>query len=232
MTQHTHAPDSDPHFLKPGYLAPYLDDFAAELARQGYTSLTIGSYRQSIAHFGTWLQNQRIALVDINDHVITAFATHRCTCPGSRREAGISRRYAARVRQFFHFLVRSGVISAEPCQPGVARPPELAAFCHWLDHHRGLARRTIERHERLMVKLLPLLGDGLRTTRRQPCATWFVVKPSATVRHMQKRWRPHCGCICDSWPPGDAAVRVWMRLFPACHSGNSRCCRAILLPRT
>ncbi len=47
------------HALTPGALGPYLDEFTAELANNGYAQLTISEYAASIAHFGGWLERQR-----------------------------------------------------------------------------------------------------------------------------------------------------------------------------
>lgn len=177
MVKHTHYFDSYAHFLAPGCLAPYLDAFAAELATMGYTSLTIDSYLQSIAHFGGWMQSQSMTIEDIDAQVLSAFSAHRCTCPGSRRHAGISHRYVARVRRFVYYLGQRGVITLEEDHPAPVRPPALEEFCHWLRHHRGLAEPTIRRHERLVLQLLPLLGDD--STQYQAVTVRHVVYSEA-----------------------------------------------------
>ncbi len=175
MVKHAHYYDSYMHFLTPGCVAPYLDVFAAELAAMGYTALTIGGYLQSIAHLGGWMQHQRMAIEDIDAQVITAFSTHRCTCPGSRRHAWISPRYVARVWRFVSYLGQRGVITLEEDPPVPAAA--LEDFCHWLRHHRGLADPTIRRHERLVLQLLPLLGDD--PTQYQAATLRHVVSSEA-----------------------------------------------------
>ena len=62
MMNPSQSVDTHLHFLTPGCLESYLDQFAAELTSTGYKTLTISNYLQSVAHFGTWMQYQRLAL--------------------------------------------------------------------------------------------------------------------------------------------------------------------------
>ena len=137
----------------------HVDDFAAELAADGYRWLTVSGYLQSIAHFGTWAQRTGIALNDIDDDTIASFARHRCKCSGGRRQRRVSRKYVARVRRFVQYLKKQGVVKASEDARRVHEPPIVVEFSEWLLRHRGASVRTVERYEDSIIKLLPSLGS-------------------------------------------------------------------------
>lgn len=147
-----------PHFLDPGCLGPYLDKFAANLITAGYTTLSTSNYLQAVSHFGTWIHRKGIAISNIGEEVIADFADHRCECPGGRRHKRLSRRYVARVRRFVNYLSQQGVVDAPQEKSGDERPVSVVEFSDWMLRHRGISLRTVDRHERLIISLLPILG--------------------------------------------------------------------------
>jgi site-specific recombinase XerD len=151
--------DTHLHFLTPGCLEPYLNNFTAELTSAGYKTLTISNYWQSIAHFGTWMQYECFGVYDIDAQVVAAFGDHRCHCPGGRRNKKLSRRYVARVWRFVHYLNQHGVIDMPQKKTEDTPPASVVDFGQWLLRYRGIATRTVERYQRAIVSLLPLLGD-------------------------------------------------------------------------
>jgi site-specific recombinase XerD len=174
--------DAHSHVLDPGCLRPYLDDFASELAVAGYTSLTVGGYQDSIAHFGEWIQRKSVALDAIDDAVVASFASHRCACSGGRKQKRVSRKYVARVRRFVCYLRGRGVVKASENAPGLPMPI-VVEFCDWLLCHRGVSTRTIERHRRLITLLLPKLGSDranydVEAIRRVICAESHSHRPA------------------------------------------------------
>ena len=148
---------SQPHDMNPGIAAPYLQGFAAQMASVGHTSLTISFYLGSAIHFGGWVEARGLDLEDINEETIKAFGAHRCECPGRRSQKHVSRAYTARVRRFADFLRQHGAIRAI-VDSTAETPSTLIPFRDWLLRHRGLAMRTVERHERLITRMLPALG--------------------------------------------------------------------------
>lgn len=146
-------------YLQPGCLSPHLDEYTSRLTAAGYTALSIRNYRDSIAHFGTWMQRKGLTVVDINETVITAFAQHHCSCPGGRRHKRVSRRYVGRVAQFLRYLIEQGVVDIPAVEAGDRRPVHLVLFRDWMLRHRGLSVRTLDGHERLILALLPILGN-------------------------------------------------------------------------
>ena len=148
------------HALNPGALGPYIDEFASVLQGIGYAQLTISGYAASIAHFGGWLECHHIAVEAIDDQCIEAFASHRCRCPGGRRYKSVSRKYVGRVASFIQYLRRRGILDHVEDPVRAEHPSVLNDFCDWLLNHRGLSSRTIDRHKRLICKLLPALGTN------------------------------------------------------------------------
>ena len=148
---------SQPHDMNPGGAAPYLEGFATQMASVGHTSLTIGFYLGSAIHFGGWLEARGLDFADIDEGTIKVFGAHRCDCPGRRSQKRVSRAYIARVQRFADFLRQHGVIRAVT-DSSAQTPSPLSAFRDWLLRHRGLAMVTVERHERLITRMLPALG--------------------------------------------------------------------------
>jgi integrase/recombinase XerD len=146
-----------PHAMSPGSAAPYLEGFAAQMASVGHPALTISFYLGSAIHFGGWLEARGLAVADIDDETIRAFGAHRCECPGNRSQHCVSRAYTARVQRFADFLEQRGVIR-EIVRSRAQTPAPLSLFRDWLLRHRGLAMVTVERHERLLSRMLPALG--------------------------------------------------------------------------
>ena len=150
-------PDSG-RLMSAGPLQPLVDAFVAELQAHRHTSLTVSGYEHSARHFAGWLCRNNIELDQVNDDVVKRFARHRCRCPGSRRQDHISARYVRRVRRFIQFLADRQVLAAVtyPCLTSVEA--RIAAYQAWLRHHRGISERTIDRHGRMIMRLLPALG--------------------------------------------------------------------------
>ncbi len=60
-----------------GPLQAHVEEFWAELLRQGYAPLSAGNLLRVAAHLGRWLAAERLALADLSDEVIAAFLRHR-----------------------------------------------------------------------------------------------------------------------------------------------------------
>jgi len=147
------------HHMKPGSAAPYLEGFANTLASVGYKSLTIYGFLCSAIHFGGWVEANGLNLTDLDEGIIQAFGTHRCHCPGRRPQKRVSRHYTVRVQRFVSYLQQQGAIRTRT-DFFTETPSPLSAFRDWLLRHRGLAIRTAERHERLIRRMLPSLGNN------------------------------------------------------------------------
>lgn len=144
--------------MNAGPLQPLIDAFVAELRARRHTPLTISGYEDSARHFADWLCRNNIELDRVDEDVVERFARHRCRCPGTRRQDHVSAKYVRRVRRFIRFLADRQVLAA-------ATPPiltrgdgRITAYQDWLRHHRGISERTVDRHGRMITRLLPALG--------------------------------------------------------------------------
>ncbi len=152
--------DNQFHFLALGCLKPYFYKFAADLGAARYTSFSISNYRDSVAHFGTWIDRKGITIGDFKEEVLTTFAEHYCECPGGRRGKRLSRRYVARVRRFLCYLHQQGIIENAPPEKIKDEHPVLVReFDDWMRCHRGISPRTLERYDHLIIVLLRKLGN-------------------------------------------------------------------------
>jgi integrase/recombinase XerD len=143
--------------MDPGVLRTFVDEFAAQLKRLRYAPLTVRGYADSARHFAEWLRRSDLTVVDV-DEAIARFAQHRCQCSGYRRHNQVSVKYVCRVRRFGRFLVEHGVAKAAALEVAII-PQPIAEFQGWLRQHRGISERTIDRHGRMVARLLPALGD-------------------------------------------------------------------------
>ncbi|KWV56298.1 integrase [Rhizobium altiplani] len=166
-------------FLDPGSLSSWIERFAAELAAQRYTPLTIEGYTSSARHFAAWLGSAGISIDVIDDDVVRRFAEHRCRCPGGRQWLRISPKYSRRAGRFVVFLQKAGI--ARPPLKVTSPYPLLVDYQSWLRVHRGLSERTIVRHLRDLHKLLPELG------------TATLDYDAARVRNVVREWRERTG---------------------------------------
>jgi integrase/recombinase XerD len=143
-----------------GDLAPLVKEFTHHLSNLGHTSLTVRGYDCSLRHFVQWLRLNKLAVADIDDAVAERFARHRCQCFGIRRANSVSAGYMARVRRFLGFLGDRKIVRRE----AKLGPPELdrrvLEFQDWLRQHRGIREVTIDRHGRMIMRLLPALGSS------------------------------------------------------------------------
>ena len=154
--------------MDPGFLGPLVEAFTDHLFGLGHAKLTVQGYRDSARHFAGWLWRSNIELAAISDDVIVQFSNHRCRCPGTRRSDQLSEKYINRVRRFIRFLATSGVIPEMASGKPTAISPQVAEFQDWLRRHRGISERTIDRHGRMMTRLLPALGDDFSTLQCFP----------------------------------------------------------------
>jgi len=144
-----------------GSATAYLEGFAIEFIAAGYARLTVKAYLRSAAHLGMWLKCRKRDFADFNLQDLEQFNGHSCQCPGysgyKKQRCG---KYAARVGRFVAYLQRVGVVKlpTNPKCPPVPAP--LVGFSLWLRCNRGVKPRTIDKYVKLVVRLLPKLGDN------------------------------------------------------------------------
>ncbi len=149
--------------MDPGTVGTFVEEFTSQLTTLGHTRLTVANYGDAARHFAEWLRRSNIILVDVDDGVLARFARHRCECSGNRQHHHLSVKYVRRVRRFVCFLVERSVAKAVAPNVSEAVNERVAEFQDWLRHHRGISERTVDRHGRMVMRLLPGLGDDPET---------------------------------------------------------------------
>jgi integrase/recombinase XerD len=194
--------------MNAGPLQPLVDGFVAELQARRHTSLTVSGYDDSARHFADWLCRRNIELDRIDEDVIRRFAGHRCRCPGSRRQDHVSAKYVRRVRRFIRFLADRQVLVAPPSPALTKVDARIAAYQDWLRHHRGISERTVDRHGRMIARLLPALGAD-------PELYDAVLIRRVVIDEAKRSSRPHVKTMTT-------ALRGYLRFLAAtslCRSG-------------
>jgi hypothetical protein len=155
------------HRMDAGDLAPRVSEFTRHLLELGHTELTVTGYEAAARHLAQWLVLAKVAVGDIDDVVIGRFGRHRCRCPGIRPDKGMSEKYVRRVRRFVEFLAERGSVLGRVKVDAPASDHRVIAFQDWLRQHRGITERTIDRHGRMVMRLLPALGNKPRSWNAQ-----------------------------------------------------------------
>jgi integrase/recombinase XerD len=149
--------------MNAGDLAPLVKEFTHQLSNLGYARQTARGYEWPSRHLVRWLQLSKLAVADIHDAVVERFARHRCRCPGIRCAKKLSARYIAQVRRFIEFLSEHEIVRCEPKDTQPAFDRRVLEFQDWLRQHRGIREVTIDRHGRMIMRLLPALGGNSRS---------------------------------------------------------------------
>lgn len=211
MTNDNHKWSRSPRSMDPGDLAGTIAAFDEELIGLGHTRLTRLGITDAARHFAAWLNLAGILPANVDEEVVTRFAVHDCRCGGYRRHSRLSRSYVNRTRRFVRFLVVQEIAGKPPTSSVNAVPESVTAFQDFLRRHRGLAERTIDRHGRMVVRLLPALGS-------EPCAY-----DAGRVRHVILEEAG--GCSPAYVKTMTSALRAYLRFLIArgvCQPGLDR----------
>ncbi len=151
--------------LRAGLSGPYIDGFAAELSRAGYSGSTAIRYLRAAAHLGLFVHCARGRLEAVDASTLKAFARHftRCRCPRSDGDStGYHDYFGAKL--FQRHLSQLGICRGS--EVAVDRVGELAfvtEFRDWLQAHRGASESTVRLYARDATELVKELGDDVST---------------------------------------------------------------------
>jgi site-specific recombinase XerD len=143
-------------------LAPWVAEFTRHLSETGHTALTVRGYDGAARHLAHWLALAKVAAANIDEAAIDRFARHRCRCFGKLGERHVSGKYVRRVRRFVAFLGERGIVRQQATSAVPVLDRRVVQFQDWLRQHRGISERTIDRHGRMVMRLLPALGNRPR----------------------------------------------------------------------
>ena len=164
--------------LRTGPSGPYIDGFAAELSRIGYSAATAVRYLRAAAHLGHFVHRARTDLVAIGASTLEVFARHfpRCRCPQSNGgSTGYHAYFGAKL--FQRYLSQLDGCRDGGLVVGVDEPALVMAFRDWLQVHRGACKPTVRLYARDAAELVKELGEDV--------STWTVraVRDFVTGRH-------------------------------------------------
>jgi len=127
-----------------GPLAVHADGFGAELARLGYTPLSVEGQLRLVAHVSRWLEDKGLGAGDLIGEVVVAFLE-------ARRADGYSSRLSQRgVAPLLEFLRGEGILRASTTTV-VSTPlgALVADYRTFLIDERGLTGGTVRVYERV-----------------------------------------------------------------------------------
>ena len=138
----------------PGPLARFSAGFAAELSRQGYTSIPAKRQMQLMAHLSEWLENEGVVLSELCISRLDDFLV-------ARGAGGYTNLLTVKaLKPLLTYLRQMGVVP----EPAAPRAPEgpleevLERYRLYLASERGLAMGTVRRH---VDSVTPFLCDRL-----------------------------------------------------------------------
>ena len=99
---------------------------------------------------------------------------------------GVSEKYVKRVRRFVDFLGEHRAICRKAISASPAFDRHVITFQDWLRQHRGITERTIDRHDRMVMRLLPALGGRPRSWNAQLIVDSILMQTNlASLAHVK-----------------------------------------------
>lgn len=151
--------------LRTGPSGPYIDGFAAELSRAGYSGATAVRYLRAAAHLGHFVQRAGTDLAAVGASTLEAFARHFPRCRCSRSNGGSTGYHAYFGAKLFQRYLSQldGCRDGGLVVDGVDEPALVMAFRDWLQVHRGACKPTVRLYARDAVELVKELGEDVGT---------------------------------------------------------------------
>ena len=193
--------------IRSGPLGRWVDDFVDVLMTRGYATSTVRRYVRAAALFSSWLDQQRVAVPDVDETLVTRFVTGLTRRPSSTRPSGRLPDVAYGVRLLAAHLWTRGVA---PCPVPVAAPCEseqwLQRFDDFLMQAHGLVVGTRRMYRRYAAAFLAECAGT-------PTPDWSRVTAPTVAAFVQARASGLCQSSCRN--PA-TATRAFLR-FLATH---------------
>ena len=142
-----------------------LEDFKRALLVDGYREFTVVCKHGAARHFLIWLHRTRTSLREVTPEIVKQFLEHECLCSGhgnSKVKFSPSHYFVTNINSFAKFLAESGTSPNAIRVSDRLHGPECAPFRAWLRDHRDLKEKTIDERVRIILALLPALGNDPR----------------------------------------------------------------------
>jgi site-specific recombinase XerD len=207
--------------LRTGPSGLYIDGFAAELARAGYSAATAVRYLRAAAHLGLFVHRARSDLMAVDQSTLKAFARHfpRCRCLRSGGDStGYHDYFGAKL--FQRHLSQLGVCrGGEVTIDRVDEPALVTTFREWLQAHRGASNPTVRLYARNATELVKELGEDVSnwtvravrefvTGRAVRCGSGTTQKRITSLRSFL-RFLSASGQSCTDLEDAVPAVASW-----------------------
>lgn len=144
-----------PH-LHDGPLGVYVDDFAALLQEQGYSSQSACMQTRLVADLSCWLQRQGLGANDVSPQRFKSYLKYR------RHHLRPNRGDASALQKLISLLRERGIVCRQRCR-AIQGPRELLeqAFEQYLSLERGLSQATVVNYLPFVRQfLLERFGSG------------------------------------------------------------------------
>lgn len=146
-----------------GELHPLVQAYIDHLVSKGYKPPTIHSIEGRVRHFCCWLGRSDIAIANIDASTADQFSRHACQCAGKCVSFAPNARYVGIVHKFVDFLIEIDAVQRPSTELVIASDDRLSSYLDWLRRHRGLKDLTIRSRQKILIRLLPMLGEDARS---------------------------------------------------------------------
>ncbi len=147
--------------LRAGPSSAFIDGFAAELHRNGYSRPMACIHLRAAVHFGCWAEQRGMRIEEVDESELADFRAHlpSCRCANTYRDQ--SAHVAAGARRFLGYLRRCGVARPASAEVDVRAGTLLEEFDRWMEAHRGLRASTRREYRRVGKAFLLTVGPAL-----------------------------------------------------------------------
>ena len=170
-----------------GILGPHLPAIAKSLDEARYSTATIRRHLRAADHFGTWLQENNIAVPDVSEVTVDRYIQGMDRQSPQSVPNGRLPHSALGLHRVVEVLRRAEVLkpATRAAEPRSSAPAWLADFDHHLDHVAGCALGSRDNYLRYARRLLQeVFGDAEVDWSRLSASTVteFVRREAAKLR--------------------------------------------------
>lgn len=181
--------------LRSGIAGPYLDDFAAQLARAGYSRYKIRAHLRGAGRFSGWAAQAGLTIDALDARALARFGRRLDAQGRLRCRRGQYGNSFVGARHLVDWLQARGVV---PTPAAAVEPELLTEFCHWMRAQRGVTETTLKSYRPTLRRLLVVLGDRPEHYTAKQLREWVIertrenktsqAKTSVTVLRMFLRF--------------------------------------------
>ena len=139
-----------------------LKGFVNACREHGYSATSLKRNRYVANHFIGWLHTCQIAVDTVTDDLAERFIAHDCVCvlpSGTRTYSHAGEDYVLTTRKIINYILARELIPEMYRHPTKQSGHELQDFREWMRRHRGVKARTESERVRIVLTLLPDLGE-------------------------------------------------------------------------